>query len=74
MHEGINRPDGRHWCAPDSAEDEGVTLVECSCGQVWHYVPMARTWVKDSDVYLESPPPAPSRPEPVEISTEEAEV
>lgn len=43
MHAGINRSDGRHWCAPDTAED-GETLVFCDCGKVWSYDAEERVW------------------------------
>jgi hypothetical protein len=32
----INRPDGRHWCAPDREEPDESGQWTCpDCGQVW---------------------------------------
>jgi hypothetical protein len=48
MHEGENRPDGRHWCAPDTAP-EGEVLVLCQCGRVWAYDAPLRLWSELQD-------------------------
>lgn len=49
MHVGINRPDGRHWCAPNQAP-EGEVLVICdTCGKVWSYDMSTFTWSQLSD-------------------------
>lgn len=48
MHAGENRDDGRHWCAPDTAED-GEVLVFCQCGRVWSYDAPTATWSELAD-------------------------
>lgn len=48
MHEGINRPDGRHWCAPATAPESEV-LVICDCGKVWSYDAPTSTWSELSE-------------------------
>ena len=48
MHAGENRTDGRHWCAPDTAE-EGEDLVFCDCGKVWSYDVTQRLWSELAD-------------------------
>lgn len=48
MHAGINRPDGRHWCAPNEAP-EGEDLLFCNCGKVWSYDAPSSTWSELAD-------------------------
>ena len=51
MHKGLNRPDGRHWCAPDST-DGSENPLECgTCGRVW--LLKGNTWSELPETQLE---------------------
>lgn len=53
----IDRPDGRHWCAPEfETPDEHGTWTCPGCQQVWVYRADSRVshWILEEDLEVET--------------------
>lgn len=41
----IDRPDGRHWCAPDNETPDEHKMWTCECGKTWEQTEEHLGWV-----------------------------
>ena len=45
----IDRPDGRHWCAPEREPAPAIGQWVCpGCGTVWLYNAETRVWARQT--------------------------